>query len=238
MKEAANEIVYIPIGEIKAYENNPRNNDKAVPAVKRSMQRFGVRRPAIVDKNNVLIAGHTRIKAAIQLGLTEYPCIVAEDLSDAEAKAFRLADNRTQDESEWDTRELAGEFAALRKAGFDLADTGFDAFEIDGLDFEDSADDDADEDEEENEEASLPDDYDDDDIPPENDDHEEAPTESEAIASYQQPDETFACIFCCKDKDDQELVREIIGEKGELKHHYSVAELKQMVSAGQDGGEE
>lgn len=129
------QIEYIPIDQIHEYKNNPRENDKAVPAVMRSIQRFGVQNPAIVDRDNVLIAGHTRIKAARQLGMTEFPCVRADDLTKAQARAFRLADNRMQEDSAWDTKALADEFKALRNNGFDLGDTGFAPFEIDSFSF-------------------------------------------------------------------------------------------------------
>ena len=136
MKKAmVTQIVYLPIEEIREYENNPRDNDgEPVEAVVESLKNYGWRRPLIIDKDKVLIAGHTRIKAARILGHKEVPCVLADDLSKAEANAYRLEDNRTQEDSQWDTEALAQEFSALKENGFDLSKTGFDAFEIGGID--------------------------------------------------------------------------------------------------------
>lgn len=89
------EIVMRKIGELKPYENNPRHNDMAVDAVAASIQQFGFKNPVIIDKDGVIVAGHTRYKAAKKLGITDIPCISADDLSDEQIKAFRLADNKT-----------------------------------------------------------------------------------------------------------------------------------------------
>lgn len=88
-------IIDIEITRLKEYENNPRVNDKAVAKVAASIDEFGFKVPIVVDSNNVIICGHTRLKAAKQLGLEVVPCIVADDLTDEQIKAFRLADNKT-----------------------------------------------------------------------------------------------------------------------------------------------
>ena len=88
--------------EIKAYKNNPRNNDDAVGPVAESIKQFGFKVPIIIDKNNVIVAGHTRLKAAIKLKLAEVPCIVADDLTEEQIKAFRLADNKVSEFATWD----------------------------------------------------------------------------------------------------------------------------------------
>ncbi len=87
------EIVYKKIGELKPYENNPRKNDEAVDAVAASISEFGWKVPVVIDTDNVIVAGHTRYKAAKKLGIEDIPCIVADDLSEEQVKAFRLADN-------------------------------------------------------------------------------------------------------------------------------------------------
>lgn len=92
----------IPITELKPYPNNPRKNDHAVDAVAASIREFGFKVPLVIDKDGVIIAGHTRYKAAQKLGLKELPCIVADDLTDDQIKAFRLADNKTAELAEWD----------------------------------------------------------------------------------------------------------------------------------------
>lgn len=94
------QIISKKIEEIKEYENNPRNNDNAVEYVARSIKDFGFKIPIIVDKNNVIVAGHTRYKAAKELNLTEVPCIVADDLTDEQIKAFRLVDNKSAELAE------------------------------------------------------------------------------------------------------------------------------------------
>lgn len=95
-------IINIELKNIKQYEKNPRKNDEAVKYVAESIKEFGFRVPIIVDKENVIVAGHTRYKAAKQLKLKEVPCIVADDLTEEQIKAFRLADNKVGEIAEWD----------------------------------------------------------------------------------------------------------------------------------------
>ena len=102
------------LSEIKPYDNNPRINDAAVAAVARSIQEFGWRVPIVCDEQMVILAGHTRYKAAIQLGLQEVPVHVAVGLTPAQAKAFRLADNKSAELSTWDYDLLPIELAELQ----------------------------------------------------------------------------------------------------------------------------
>lgn len=102
-------IIEKNIDELVPYENNARINDKAVEAVANSISDFGFKVPVIIDKNNVLVAGHTRVKAAKKLGLTKVPCIVADDLDDEQIKAFRIADNSSAQVAEWDMEKLMAE---------------------------------------------------------------------------------------------------------------------------------
>ena len=118
------------INDIKPYENNPRINDKAVEAVAKSLQEFGFRQPIVVDTNGVIICGHTRWQAAQQMELTEVPVHVADDLSAEQIKAYRLADNKTAELSEWDYDLLPVEISDLDMAGFDLSLLGFQDKEI------------------------------------------------------------------------------------------------------------
>ena len=90
-------IKNLPITELKPYENNPRINDAAVPAVAESIKQFGFKQPIVIDKNNVIVCGHTRYKAAIKLGLKTVPCVIADDLTDEQIKAYRLADNKVSE---------------------------------------------------------------------------------------------------------------------------------------------
>ena len=123
------QIINKPIGELKPYKNNPRINDKAVDAVAASIKEFGFKQPCVIDTDNVLICGHTRLKAAQKLGLSEIPCILADDLTDDQIKAFRLADNKTAELAEWDFSLLDIELADI---DLDMSEFGFD-FEIEGI---------------------------------------------------------------------------------------------------------
>lgn len=111
------------IGELIPYENNPRKNDGAVDAVAASIKEFGFKVPIIVDKDNVIVAGHTRLKAAEKLGLETVPVITADDLTEEQIQAFRLADNKTGEIAEWDFSRLEEELADLRD--FDMSRFGF-----------------------------------------------------------------------------------------------------------------
>lgn len=106
-------IQNIALGALKPYWRNPRNNDKAVDAVADSIQRYGFKSPIIVDKDYVIIAGHTRYKAAKQMDLEKVPVIVADDLSPKKAKEYRIADNKTSELATWDMESLKFEFREL-----------------------------------------------------------------------------------------------------------------------------
>lgn len=114
--------------ELVPYENNPRDNSKAVNAVAESIKEFGFKNPIIVDKNGCIVAGHTRYKAAEKLGLDEVPVIVVDDLSDEQVKAFRLADNKTAELAEWNFELLDSELAEICE--IDMAAFGFNAIEL------------------------------------------------------------------------------------------------------------
>lgn len=121
-------IVYKKLDDLTPYENNPRLNDGAVDAVAKSIEEFGFKVPIVIDKDGVIVAGHTRLKAAKQLAIDEVPCIIADDLSDEELKAFRLADNKVSELAEWDFDKLEAE---LKDIDFDMSDFGFDFNTID-----------------------------------------------------------------------------------------------------------
>jgi DNA modification methylase len=116
-------IVEKNVNEIIPYINNPRVNDNAVDKVAASIKEFGFKVPCVISSDNVIVTGHTRIKAAKKLGMETVPCIIADDLTDAQIKAFRLADNKVAEFSEWDFEKLEIEFEGL--ADFDLEDFGF-----------------------------------------------------------------------------------------------------------------
>jgi DNA modification methylase len=119
------DIKTVPISDIKPYENNPRKNEKAVDRVAASIREFGWKQPLVVDREGVIIAGHTRYKAAKKLGLDEVPVVFATDLSEEQVKAYRLADNKTAEIAEWDFDLLNAELLILGDAGFDMASFGF-----------------------------------------------------------------------------------------------------------------
>ena len=123
-------MVYKKIEDISPYENNPRNNDEAVDAVAESIQEFGFKIPIVISGDNVVVAGHTRIKAAKKLGMKEVPCIVADDLNEEQIRAFRLADNKSAEIATWDEEKLEQELAQIMNIdmsvfGFDGEDTAF-----------------------------------------------------------------------------------------------------------------
>ena len=127
------QITYKPIEEIVPYAKNPRINDDAVDKVIESIKEFGFRNPLILDSSGVVIAGHTRLKAAIKLGMSEVPCIMADDLTPEKVRAYRIADNKTTEYSKWDFEALATELDDLQKAGYDLSLTAFAQDELDDI---------------------------------------------------------------------------------------------------------
>ena len=126
-------IVQKNIQELKPYEKNPRKNDDAVDYVAASIKEFGFKVPIVIDKNNVIVAGHTRFKAAKKLKIDVVPCIIADDLSDEQIKAFRLADNKVSEFSMWDDDLLNIELEEIMN--IDMIDFGFE-FDFDSDDEE------------------------------------------------------------------------------------------------------
>ena len=118
------------VADVKPYENNPRRNDRAVEAVARSIAEFGFRQPIVVDEGGVIVVGDTRYKAALRLGLTRVPVHVAAELTPAQVKAYRIADNKTAALAEWDDGRLVQELADLQKMDFDVDLLGFSAEEL------------------------------------------------------------------------------------------------------------
>lgn len=118
------DIIQMKVADVKPYEKNPRKNDEAVKFVAESIKEFGFKVPIVVDADNIIVAGHTRFKAAKKLGLTEVPVIVADDLTDEQIKAFRLADNKVAEKAEWDFDLLSEELDEL--IDIDMTVFGFD----------------------------------------------------------------------------------------------------------------
>ena len=134
-------IEYKQLDELREYENNPRNNENAVAAVAASIKEFGFKVPIVIDAAGVIIAGHTRAKAAARLGLSSVPCIIADDLTEEQIRAFRLADNKTGELAGWDFEKLEAEMLLLQ--GMDMTAFGFlDHDDVDIDDFFEEAEDD------------------------------------------------------------------------------------------------
>lgn len=119
------ETIIKKVSELIPYINNPRNNDEAVDAVASSIKNFGFKVPIVVDSNNEIINGHTRLKAAQKLGLETVPVIVADDLTPEQVKAFRLADNKVGEIATWNDEMLAIELGELAEIDFDMMEFGF-----------------------------------------------------------------------------------------------------------------
>lgn len=129
------QLIYKRLDELNPYENNPRKNDKAVAGVAASIRQFGFKVPMVVDSSGVIVCGHTRYKAAKELGMKEVPCIIADDLTDEQIKAFRLADNKVSEAAEWDFEMLDAEMGDI--VGIDMSGFGFiDTPDIDWADVE------------------------------------------------------------------------------------------------------
>lgn len=126
-------IKQIGIDDIFPYENNPRVNDRAVEIVAKSIEEFGFRNPIIVDKDMVIIAGHTRWRASKRLGLDVVPVMVADDLNEEQVKAFRIMDNKSSEFAEWDYVKLLEEVDSLKLADYDAELTGFDEVELEDI---------------------------------------------------------------------------------------------------------
>lgn len=118
-------LVYKTIGELFPDPKNPRRNDAAVPSVMESIRMFGFKVPIIADANGNIVAGHTRYKAAKELGLTKVPVVVADELTEKQLKAFQLADNKTGEFAKWDSAMLNIELESIASI-FDLSSFGFD----------------------------------------------------------------------------------------------------------------
>jgi len=127
------DIKQINVDKLIPYINNPRKNDDAVDQVASSIKNFGFKVPIVIDSENEIVTGHTRIKAAKKLGIEEVPCIIADDLTPAQIKAFRIADNKVGEFAEWDMDLLGLELSELEELEFDISDMGFEDEELDDI---------------------------------------------------------------------------------------------------------
>ena len=122
-------IIKMKVEELIPYINNPRNNENAVDKVASSISEFGFKNPIFVDKNNIVVNGHTRLLASKKLGLKEVPVIVIDDLTDTQIKAFRIADNKVAEYSKWDYDLLNIELEQLEELDFSMSNFGISTFE-------------------------------------------------------------------------------------------------------------
>jgi DNA modification methylase len=127
------DVIDLPLAQIIPYARNPRRNAKAIATVAASIAEFGWRQPIVVDEQMVVLAGHTRLEAAHQLGLETAPVHVAKGLTEAQARAFRIMDNRSSENAEWDDALLGLELGDLMEAEFDIGLTGFTEDELSAL---------------------------------------------------------------------------------------------------------
>ena len=130
MTTTALQIEMWTLDRVRPYENNPRNNEKAVDAVAASIKEFGFSQPIVVDSDSVIIVGHTRLKAAQKLGLERVPVVVASHLTPEQVRAYRIADNKTAEIAEWNYDLLPIELSALQEANYDLGLLGFSTDEL------------------------------------------------------------------------------------------------------------
>lgn len=195
-------IQNLTLDKIKPYENNPRHNDMAVEKIAESIKKFGFQNPIILDKNNVIIAGHTRYKAAQKLGLKEVPCIVDDTLSEEQVKAYRIADNKLAELSTWNYETLKLELQDLSDLEFDLGTLGFSDFELNNI--------------------LQAYDYGDDDM------QEDDSVESVDLKNFEGAiTGTFKTVsFACKNEEDERWLAEKMGLQYPLKCGYVVEKLK------------
>lgn len=117
------EIKYVKLNDIKPYNKNPRLNEEAIPYVMKSIQEFGFRNPVILDKNNIIVCGHTRVESAKRLEIKEIPCLYVDDLNEEQIKAFRLADNKVSEKANWNFELLDEELNDI--LNINMEDFGF-----------------------------------------------------------------------------------------------------------------
>jgi ParB-like chromosome segregation protein Spo0J len=127
------EIKNVATNTVIPYARNPRQNQGAIAKVAASIKEFGWQQPIVVDSEMVIIAGHTRLSAAQSLDLTEVPVFIANDLTPLQVKAYRIADNRVSEESEWDEELLTLELKDLMSSDFNISITGFDQDDLESL---------------------------------------------------------------------------------------------------------
>ena len=128
-------IEYKKTVDLIPYVNNPRNNADAIDAVASSIKNFGFKVPIVIDSNNEIVTGHTRLLAAKKLHMENVPVIIADDLTESQVKAFRLADNKVSELSEWDDELLSIELKDLAELDFDMEEFNFSMYELNDKDY-------------------------------------------------------------------------------------------------------
>lgn len=126
-------VVEKSIDTLKPYENNPRRKARAVEAVANSIKEFGFKVPIVIDADNIVVAGHTRLEACKKLGMKKVFCVVADDLTDQQIKAFRIADNKVSEVASWDYEKLENE---VRKIDLDMTKFGLEQVTLDDIDLD------------------------------------------------------------------------------------------------------
>jgi DNA modification methylase len=130
------DITSVKIADITPYKDNPRTNKNAVNVVKKSLSEFGFQQPLVLDKDNIIIVGHTRFEAAKELGFESVPCFIATELTEEKIKAYRIMDNKSAEYASWNLGLLSKEITQLLEADYDLDFTGFSEFELEEMGFD------------------------------------------------------------------------------------------------------
>ena len=188
-------VVNFKLTEIKPYENNPRDNARAISKVAESIRQFGFKVPIVVDKDNVIITGHTRYLASQELGLEEVPVIVAEDLTEEKVKAFRLADNKVSEYSTWNDDLLKVELEDLIDLDFDINSIGFSEIELMELT---------------------------EDIEAEEYDNEEI---EDYVEQAEEKLKAVNIVVSCFDEEEQEWIRTLFRESSEIRRLYKARDI-------------
>jgi len=129
-------ITKVLVKDIKPYAENPRNMELSLPKVKESISNFGFTQPILLDREYIIITGHTRYAAAKELGMTDLPCIIVDELNANQVRAYRIADNKVGQDSAWDVSLLKDELNKLRIDNFPVTQTGYSDAELQNLEIE------------------------------------------------------------------------------------------------------
>lgn len=196
-------VFYRNVAEIIPYAHNPRQTDEAAEVVAESIREFGFRNPIILDEKGVIVSGHARLKAAMILGIEQVPCILAEGLTPAQIRGFRIADNKTAEIAGWDYEALRQEFQELEADNFDLNLTGFNEFEQTAYGDPDA----------------VP-------VRPDREEFEEYQREADAEVL-----QSYNIVVTCNGEEEKAAIAELIHETGNLKRLYRAEEIIALAEA-------